>query len=73
MSTPLPSREAEWLEADGSGGFASGTVSGVRSRRYHGLLVPATMPPAGRTVLVNGFEGLGRTIGRNVGYLVATL
>jgi glycogen debranching enzyme len=56
MSTLLPPNEAEWLEADGSGGFASGTVSGVRTRRYHGLLVPATMPPAGRTVLVNGFE-----------------
>jgi len=56
MSTSLPAREAEWLEADGSGGFASGTVSGVRTRRYHGLLVPATMPPTGRTVLVNGFE-----------------
>jgi predicted glycogen debranching enzyme len=56
MSIPLPPREAEWLEADGLGGFASGTVSGVRTRRYHGLLVPATMPPAGRTVLVNGFE-----------------
>ena len=50
------SPEAEWLEADGLGGFASGTVSGVRTRRYHGLLVPATAPPAARMVLVNGFE-----------------
>jgi len=55
-SRVLPSPEAEWLEADGLGGFASGTVSGIRTRRYHGLLIPATMPPAGRTVLVNGFE-----------------
>jgi predicted glycogen debranching enzyme len=51
-----PLSEAEWLEPDGLGGFASGTVSGIRTRRYHGLLVPATTPPAGRTVLVNGFE-----------------
>ncbi|TMA58821.1 MAG: hypothetical protein E6J80_04510, partial [Deltaproteobacteria bacterium] len=29
--------EAEWLEADGLGGFASGTVSGMRTRRYHAL------------------------------------
>jgi len=43
-------------EIDGSGGFASGIVSGVRTRRYHGLLVPATAPPAGHTVLVNGFQ-----------------
>src|SRR6266478_4180974 len=56
MSTTLPPLEAEWLEPDGLGGFASGTVSGVRTRRYHGLLLPATMPPAGRTILVNGVE-----------------
>jgi hypothetical protein len=35
----------EWLEADGLGGFASGTVSGVRTRRYHALLLAATKPP----------------------------
>ena len=32
---------AEWLEADGLGGFASGTVSGTRTRRYHALLLTA--------------------------------
>ncbi len=59
-------RLEEWLEADGLGGFASGTVSGVRTRRYHALLLPATMPPSGRMVLVNGLdcwveeEGSGR-------------
>ncbi len=47
---------AEWIEADGLGGFASGTVSGTRSRRYHALLMTATTPPAGRVVLVNGFD-----------------
>jgi predicted glycogen debranching enzyme len=47
---------AEWLEADGLGGFASGTVSGMRTRRYHALLLTATTPPAGRMVLVNGFD-----------------
>lgn len=47
---------AEWLEADGLGGFASGTVSGARTRRYHALLLTATEPPTGRFVLVNGFE-----------------
>ncbi|MGD9857806.1 MAG: amylo-alpha-1,6-glucosidase [Planctomycetaceae bacterium] len=46
----------EWLEADGLGGFASGTVSGLRTRRYHALLLVATRPPAGRVVLVNGFD-----------------
>ncbi len=48
--------DAEWLEADGRGGFASGTVAGMRTRRYHALLLTATAPPAGRVVLVNGFE-----------------
>jgi predicted glycogen debranching enzyme len=47
---------AEWLEADGLGGYASGTVGGVRTRRYHALLVHATTPPTGRVVLVNGFD-----------------
>ncbi len=47
---------AEWLETDGLGGFASGTVSGIRTRRYHALLLCAQTPPTGRTVLVNGCE-----------------
>jgi predicted glycogen debranching enzyme len=60
-STPLATTKpidpnAEWLEADGLGGFASGTVSGIRTRRYHALLLTATTPPAGRMVLVNGFD-----------------
>ena len=47
---------AEWLEADGLGGFASGTVGGIRTRRYHALLLAATTPPTGRYVLVNGYD-----------------
>ncbi len=53
--------KAEWLEADGLGGFASGTVSGVRTRRYHALLLAATTPPAGRFLLVNGFDAWVKT------------
>ena len=48
--------DREWLEPDGLGGFASGTASGIRTRRYHGLLLPATTPPTGRVMLVNGLE-----------------
>jgi predicted glycogen debranching enzyme len=48
--------DREWLETDGLGGFASGTVSGRRSRRYHALLLAASRPPTGRYVLVNGCE-----------------
>ncbi|HEX5218552.1 MAG TPA: amylo-alpha-1,6-glucosidase [Verrucomicrobiae bacterium] len=46
----------EWLETDGLGGFASGTTNGIRTRRYHALLLTATTPPTGRVALVNGFE-----------------
>jgi predicted glycogen debranching enzyme len=46
----------EWLEADGLGGFASGTSRLVRTRRYHGLLLSALTPPTGRVMLVNGVE-----------------
>src|SRR5258705_2462389 len=51
-----PSTSQEWLEADGRGGFASATTSGIRTRRYHALLLTATTPPSGRLVLVNGFD-----------------
>src|SRR2546425_3010219 len=56
--SPIDFRDdaAEWLEADGLGGFASGTPSGKRTRRYHALLLAATRPPAGRLVLVSGFD-----------------
>jgi predicted glycogen debranching enzyme len=50
------SLDAEWLEADGLGGFASGTVAGWRTRRYHGLLTPAIEVPSRRAVLVDGFD-----------------
>ena len=40
--------EREWLVPDGLGGYAMGTVAGLRTRRYHGLLVVATRPPGGR-------------------------
>ena len=54
---------AEWLEADGLGGFASGTVSGIRTRRYQALLLAATNPPTGRVALVNGFDAWVETEG----------
>jgi predicted glycogen debranching enzyme len=45
----------EWLVTNGIGGFASGTLAGVLARRYHGILVAALEPPAGRTLLVAKF------------------
>lgn len=55
MSEPCTSTR-QWLETDGLGGFASGTSTGVRTRRYHTLLLTATTPPTGRVVLGNGFD-----------------
>src|SRR2546426_6053555 len=46
----------EWLETNGLGGFASSTIVGLNTRRYHGLLVAATKPPVGRLVLLSKLE-----------------
>ena len=46
----------EWLETNGLGGFASGTINGCNTRRCHGLLVAATKPPVGRFVLLSKLE-----------------
>jgi predicted glycogen debranching enzyme len=45
--------DREWLLSAGDGSYAMGTVSGIASRRYHGLLVACTKPPVGRIVVVN--------------------
>ena len=42
----------EWLVTNGIGGFASGTVANLLTRRYHGLLMAALQPPLGRTLLL---------------------
>jgi len=42
----------EWLVTNGIGGYACGTVAGILTRRWHGMLVAATDPPAGRTMLL---------------------
>ncbi len=46
----------EWLEPNGRGGYASGTVAGANTRRYHALLLMARHPPVDRVVLVNHVE-----------------
>jgi predicted glycogen debranching enzyme len=42
----------EWLVSNGIGGYASGTVPGINTRRYHGLLIAAIKPPVERTLLL---------------------
>src|SRR5215213_2719949 len=46
----------EWLETNGIGGFASSTIAGANTRRYHGLLTAATKPPLGRVTMLSKFE-----------------
>lgn len=46
----------EWLETNGLGGFASSTIIGLNTRRYHALLTAATKPPVGRYVLLSKLE-----------------
>ena len=46
----------EWIVSNGLGAYAAGTVSGIATRRYHGLLVAALSPPRGRQVLVSHLD-----------------
>jgi predicted glycogen debranching enzyme len=50
------SEAREWLVTNGIGGYASGTIAGEMTRRYHGLLVAALQPPVGRTHLVAALD-----------------
>ncbi len=51
-----PASTHEWLVTNGRGSYASGTVAGTNTRRYHGLLVAALRPPLGRTLLVAALD-----------------
>src|SRR4051794_31819109 len=62
LSIPLPREEAkradvllahEWLVTNALGGYASGTIAGVATRRYHSLLIAALPAPHGRQVMLN--------------------
>ncbi len=60
----------EWLVTNGLGGYASGTIAGVATRRYHGLLIAALPNPLGRTMMLNRVaeriifpDGSGSTLG----------
>lgn len=46
----------EWLETNGLGGYASSTLSGAHSRRYHGLLVASLRPPVERRVMLSKLD-----------------
>lgn len=52
----LAASSREWLETNGIGGYASGTLAGANTRRYHGLLVAAWRPPSDRRVVLSKLE-----------------
>jgi len=58
----------EWLVTNGLGGYASGTLSGAITRRYHGLLIAALPNPLGRTMMLNGLSERLRLPSRRVVY-----
>ncbi|GLU33459.1 amylo-alpha-1,6-glucosidase [Trinickia caryophylli] len=53
---PTPLFEREWLDTNGIGGYASGTIAGVNARHYHGLLVANLASPKGRHVMLSRFD-----------------
>ncbi len=56
--------DREWIDANGLGGWASSTIIGLNTRRYHGLLVAATKPPVGRMVMLSKLDE-ALTIGKD--------
>src|SRR5215472_15849775 len=63
-----PHLRQEWLVTNGLGGYASGTVSGAITRRYHGLLIAALPNPLGRVMMLNGLSERLRLPDRRVVY-----
>jgi predicted glycogen debranching enzyme len=53
---PAQLRDREWLVTNGLGGYASGSLLGVGTRRYHGLFVPNLTNPKGRHVMISRFD-----------------
>lgn len=49
-------KSKEWIVTNGIGGYASGTIANLLTRRYHGLLIAALQPPLGRTLLVSKLD-----------------
>src|SRR3954452_20253956 len=53
----------EWLATNGIGGYASSTIPGLNTRKYHGLLVAAMAPTVRRVVLLSRVEEVGHCKG----------
>jgi predicted glycogen debranching enzyme len=58
------SLESEWIITNGIGGYASGTLAGINTRRFHGWLIAALPAPHGRTMMLNQLEELLTVCGK---------
>ena len=56
----IAAESREWLVTNGIGGYAFGTIAGLQTRCYHGLLIAALHPPLGRTLLVAKLDETAR-------------
>jgi predicted glycogen debranching enzyme len=65
---PDPHLNREWLVTNGLGGYASGTVGGPLTRRYHGLLIAALPNPLGRFMMLNALLERYAFAGKTLGY-----
>jgi predicted glycogen debranching enzyme len=65
-SDPAHLIDSEWWLANGIGGYAGGSVSGILTRRYHGLLVAPVQPPLGRQLLFAKADAVVRVGERSV-------
>jgi len=65
LSNLAVSESKEWLITNGIGGYGAGTVSGMLTRRYHGLLIAALQPPLGRTLLLSKLNEIVTYDGQN--------
>jgi len=63
---PSQLRQREWLVTNGLGGYASGTIAGIPSRKYHGLFVPNLSAPKGRHILISRCDEMVTVGGRTL-------
>src|SRR5687768_10790073 len=69
LNDPARLLSREWLVTNGLGGYAAGTLAGVITRRYHGLLIAALPAPLGRLVMVSQLGERLRLPGKRVHWL----
>ena len=60
----------EWVITNGIGGYASSTVLGINTRKYHGLLIAPLTPPARRHLILSKLDERIELDGKNMNYIL---